>query len=837
MCIDCIFDKHKPHDFHPLDKARSLLRDSVEDKLIELHKLRDISQDRRVFLSTLLTTLSSEQSTVLASLQSLIFDIMKIVESTGQGVERAIRADTDERAKEIEAKVILLEEGDRRRNQVFERASQWEYMGDIDFLMNYKGLQEEIDQMVIKQKNFLKKDKDSFLKPESSKMTHIVKKGIDDLLEKIVNLLKDEKNLNKPTVSSPATKQSPHAKNKAVSPTTTSIYAEVLKTNTIKSPPQQQAPRATLPVTNYNSQPSASNRNRASYQPGQSPTRPQSKLEEIRLQKKLGSVNTMQSSPPGPNVADAFLTSAMASIKLTPELAKVDISQSEFMENPAASSGQGQTLDRAKSTTHYFEERDDGPKKTDRDSWDKRNLLKAKRAASPDCRRSLEGPYSKMEGEQDIQCADIKRSPTILSEARNQKLSKKSSENPSLLEKPLDSKLQPQISSNPSHKLLTTKNPPGTTSPTFLPEPHTPLDSDRRGSLTEDFKADESKQKDAGNAKEPMQPSAHFVEKGSGGVVLVDLLAKSRGENISGANSTVLQWKKNKMIIIEDGKQIYKLTINEGKKIKIAADLKELESVRDFETVVLQNKLYFLGGRKLPPASDPLLSLYSLDLKDKVVTKLADMKYVKPKCVVFTDKKYLYSLGGYYPEENHFSALASSRAAMSLKKTHFERYNPEDNTWTELASPDMPFSPFLVLNDKNNICVFPANESVGYFMRYGLKEEKWSKEESRSILMQVLSCSGVARGKEILLAKGADPIKADIYKFLPGLGSLETVNLEELMPGNILFLPIVKPVPRDGLTSYSPLVGSSIRDRVFGGSVLNYGGSTIGGGFSSFHRK
>jgi len=72
ICIDCIFEKHKPHDFYPLDKAKERAVADLHKRKLEIEQLRDECAQR-------LTSARGVQEDISKVLEQRILDVRSIM--------------------------------------------------------------------------------------------------------------------------------------------------------------------------------------------------------------------------------------------------------------------------------------------------------------------------------------------------------------------------------------------------------------------------------------------------------------------------------------------------------------------------------------------------------------------------------------------------------------------------------------------------------------------------------------------------------------------------------------------------------------------------------------
>lgn len=133
-----------------------------------------------------------------------------------------------------------------------------------------------------------------------------------------------------------------------------------------------------------------------------------------------------------------------------------------------------------------------------------------------------------------------------------------------------------------------------------------------------------------------------------------------------------------------------------------------------------KDKLYIIGGEK---KGEPLADVFEIDLKDRTVFQVGDLNHSRSKPFLWSDKKYIYCLGG----------IGFDGPNPSL----FERYDPETKKWTDLSSLKTGFEPHLCIGDKHFISVFSKGSQS--FMKYVIDDDKWLEESSTSVPKDIFS--------------------------------------------------------------------------------------------------
>ena len=167
--------------------------------------------------------------------------------------------------------------------------------------------------------------------------------------------------------------------------------------------------------------------------------------------------------------------------------------------------------------------------------------------------------------------------------------------------------------------------------------------------------------------------------------------------------------------------------------------------------------LYLAGGSRDGQLSN---EVFEAHLRDRTVFPLPALRQPRAGFFMFTDKKFVYCLGGTAP-----GAPAG-----------FERYCPEKREWAELAPLEPGFEASYCVNDRHFVCVFSAREPQRFFKypplsRYLIADNRWIQETDPLLCSQLPLHSNacLASGlKHLLLGRAVrDSSELELLHFDP----------------------------------------------------------------------
>ena len=118
ICLDCIFEKHKPHDFLPLDKARDRVASELGKKQLELEAAREECLQRLGAVKAFQEELGAALEKKQLEARTLMNELRRYIMLREQRLEELIREDFARRAEEARGLLLAAEKELHRLDSV-----------------------------------------------------------------------------------------------------------------------------------------------------------------------------------------------------------------------------------------------------------------------------------------------------------------------------------------------------------------------------------------------------------------------------------------------------------------------------------------------------------------------------------------------------------------------------------------------------------------------------------------------------------------------------------------------------------------------------------------------
>lgn len=109
ICIDCIFEKHKTHDFYQLDKARTKACQDLQKMKMRVESLRDDCHNRLKQAQSAQTDLKKGFEQRLLEIKTVMNELRRFILSRETKLEEALKRDFDQCIDNNHSNIQILE--------------------------------------------------------------------------------------------------------------------------------------------------------------------------------------------------------------------------------------------------------------------------------------------------------------------------------------------------------------------------------------------------------------------------------------------------------------------------------------------------------------------------------------------------------------------------------------------------------------------------------------------------------------------------------------------------------------------------------------------------------
>lgn len=109
ICIDCIFEKHKTHDFHQLEKARERASNDMTKMKLRIEGMRDDCLQRLKFATSAQTDMGAGLEQRMIELKTVMNELRRYIMTREQKLEEQIKREFEKCKEDNMANIQLLE--------------------------------------------------------------------------------------------------------------------------------------------------------------------------------------------------------------------------------------------------------------------------------------------------------------------------------------------------------------------------------------------------------------------------------------------------------------------------------------------------------------------------------------------------------------------------------------------------------------------------------------------------------------------------------------------------------------------------------------------------------